>query len=369
MLGGSPPVDGSNPLSILRQLIDEDPVPLRQRNPAVPEEVAAICERALARDKDARHASAAELAEDIEAFLVTHPDWDGSTYPTRLRPISATKESIPPQPSEHRTWRRKPVAVGATVLVALTMLGLAVAFSARSYFGPADEPDEPVEEPVRSPAISRVSPGSAVAPRPSVEAKPAGRKGKAAAQPDPTAKALAMARELLQSGGSQSLARATRPKDRIKSLLEDLNVLLKANPENAEARFLRGRAYRRAGEMSSAILDFTRVLARESKNRDARTERLLAGYQLYVLYLGNLNERILRPLPLEDLDEDVQALLKEGDPVERHIARIVGALARQDYEGAGKFLDGATPTGVTSEDLPDVRMVEADALFHLAEES
>ena len=36
-------------------------------------------------------------------------------------------------------------------------------------------------------------------------AKPAGRKAKAAPQADPTARALAMARELLQSGGSQSL--------------------------------------------------------------------------------------------------------------------------------------------------------------------
>jgi serine/threonine protein kinase len=371
MLSGSPPIDGSNPLTILRQLIDEDPVPLRQRNPAVPEEVAAICERAIARDKDDRYSSAAELAEDIEAFLVTHPDWDGSTYPTRLRPVAPpSREALPAAiPSPRSWWRRRPIAAGAAAIAALTLLGLAVAIPARSFLGFGEETDDPVEEAPRPPSIFRQSPAVAVVPKPAAEGKPAGRKAKGAQAADSTARALAMARELLHSGGSQSLAGSARPKDRIKSLLEDLNVLLKANPESSEVRFLRGRAYRRAGEMSSAMLDFSQVLRREPKNLDARTERLLAGYQLHVLYLGNLSERILRPIPVEDLDEDLKALIERGDPVQRHMARMVEALARQDYDKAGTLAEGTTPTGATSEDLPDVRMIEADALFHLAEES
>src|SRR5262249_35266609 len=98
-------------------------------------------------------------------------------------------------------------------------------------------------------------------------------------------------------------------------------------------------------------------------------ERLLAGYQLHVLYMGNLNERVLRPIPIEHLEEDLRVLHKEGDAVQRYMARLIEALARQAYEQAGKLAEGTTPPGVTSEDLADVRMIEADALFHLAEES
>lgn len=370
MLTGSPPIEGSNPLSILRQLIDEDSEPVRRRNPAVPEEVATICERAIARERDARYATAADLADDIESFLAGHPDWDGSTYPTRRRPIAVpTRESIPAPDGPRRPWwRRRQVALGAIALATAAFLGIAIAIPARSFLGLAEESDEPADEPPRPPSLFQAGPATALVPKLAAESKTAGRKAKGA-QADPTAKALAMARELLQSSGSQSLARSARPKDRIKSLLEDLNVLLKTNPENIEARFLRGRAFRRAGEMSSAILDFSQVLRRDPRNLDARAERLLAGYQLHVLYLGNLNERILRPIPIEDVGEDVRALLKEGDPVPKHMARIIDALTRQDYEQAGALAEVRLPSVAGSEDFPDLRMIEANALFHLAEES
>ena len=368
MLTGSPPIDGSNPLTILRQLIDEDPVPVRQRNPAVPEEVAAICERAIAREKDARYTSAADLADDIEAFLVGHPDWDGSTYPTKFRLI--TPPAREPSPASLRPtgpwWRRRPLAVASAAVATSPSSGS----PSRSRRDRSSASRRIRTTRPRSPSDRRASSGQPrvdVDARPAAEGRPAGRKGKAAPQADPTARALATARELLQPGGTQGLARSARPRDRIKSLLEDLNVLLKANPENAELRFLRGRAFRRAGEMSSSIQDFTQVLLRDPRNSDARTERLLAGYQLHVLYLGNLNERILRPIPVEDLDEDVRGLLKEGDPLQRHLARIIGSLARQDYEQAGTLAEATTPAGVSSEDFPDVRMIEADALFHLAD--
>src|SRR5262249_32622635 len=47
MLTGRPPVDGPTALAVFRKLAEEDPVPVRELNPAVPEAVAALCERAL----------------------------------------------------------------------------------------------------------------------------------------------------------------------------------------------------------------------------------------------------------------------------------------------------------------------------------
>src|SRR5262245_30727141 len=70
MLTGRPPVEGANVLAVLRKLSDEEPVPLRELNPAVPEEVAAICARALARARQDRFASAAEFAEAVQGYLL-----------------------------------------------------------------------------------------------------------------------------------------------------------------------------------------------------------------------------------------------------------------------------------------------------------
>ena len=40
-------------------------------------------------------------------------------------------------------------------------------------------------------------------------------------------------------------------------------------------------------------------------------ERVLANYELFVLYLGNINEPLLRPVRLRRVQNDVQAL-KDG---------------------------------------------------------
>jgi serine/threonine protein kinase len=376
MLTGCPQVDGSNPLAILRQLIDENPVPVRQRNPAVPEEVAAICERAIERDKEARFASAGELAEAIETFLAGHPNWDGSSYAVKVRLVPlATPDPGSPLPlsllSLPRLWlRRRKLAAVLGGGLSLSLLGLAVLSPARSYLGMGVSQEASDDEPAVVPEVSTPVAERAKSAEPQRKAKSAAKSAKQVSPAvDPATRALAAARELLQSGGSPTLARASGTRDRFKSLLEDLSSVLKSSPSNAEVRYLRGCVFRRAGEPSSAMLDLAQVLKRDPKNRDARAERLLAGYQLYVLYMGNLNEQVLRPIPIEHLEEDLRTLLSSGDPGQHHLARLIEALARHDYEKAGKLAAEPTPPGVTSEDLADFQMVEADALFHVTEEA
>jgi WD40 repeat protein len=55
------------PLEVLRRLRDGAPVPIAARG--VPEELVAICDKAMARDARARYASSAELADDLRAYL------------------------------------------------------------------------------------------------------------------------------------------------------------------------------------------------------------------------------------------------------------------------------------------------------------
>jgi serine/threonine protein kinase len=368
MLAGCPPVDGPNALTILRQLIDEEPVPVRARNPAVAEEVAAICEHAMARDRDARFATAAEFAEAIEDYLRVHPIGDGPSWTNKPLPLVTELEgpgSAPPR-GTRTGWRRAVLAAG--VLGALGLFGLGLAGWSRirpraglepSHQTPAGEESEPaiLDDP------ETAGPPGSVTARP-----PTPRAASPITVIDPGSATVAVARQLLQLGGSPSLTRATAPRDRLKSLLEDLTSVVKSSPESTEVRYLRGCAYRRAGEPSAALADLTRVLRREPKHRDARTERLLANYQLHVLYFGNLNERALRPIRIEPVAEDVRVLLQEGDPTQRYLARLIEALARHDDELAGKLAEAGIPAGVHGEDRADVQMVEADALFHLAEE-
>ena len=205
MLTGSPPIDGSNPLTILRQLIDEDPVPVRQRNPAVPEEVATICERAIARDKDARYPRRPTWPRTSRRSSSATRTGTGRLIRRSCADHAAGAEPVPgfraadgpvvaTQAARRRVGRRRDAARSS---------GSPFAIPARSFLGSRRiRTSRPM-----SPADRRASSGPArvaVAPKPAVEGEPAGRKGKAAPHPIPTARALAMARELLQPGGSRA---------------------------------------------------------------------------------------------------------------------------------------------------------------------
>jgi serine/threonine-protein kinase len=61
-------------LQILRRLADNDVPQIATIEAGIPPALAAICERALHPDPASRHATAAELRQEIEAFLRAHSD-------------------------------------------------------------------------------------------------------------------------------------------------------------------------------------------------------------------------------------------------------------------------------------------------------
>lgn len=73
LLAGQPPYVPPgvriSPRTILARVIDGPPQPLHKLAPGTPPELIAICEKAMAREKKDRYASALELAEDLQAFL------------------------------------------------------------------------------------------------------------------------------------------------------------------------------------------------------------------------------------------------------------------------------------------------------------
>ncbi|MEZ4300481.1 MAG: bifunctional serine/threonine-protein kinase/formylglycine-generating enzyme family protein [Polyangiaceae bacterium] len=71
VLTGYPPYEGSTVLSVLRQVLTTPPAPPKERNPSrsMPDELIAICERAMRRNISERYPDAADLARAVVEWL------------------------------------------------------------------------------------------------------------------------------------------------------------------------------------------------------------------------------------------------------------------------------------------------------------
>src|SRR5207247_1340011 len=97
MLCGQPPYSGEIPSAVIGKLLHEDPPALDTRRPGVPPPLAAICERAMARNPADRYQSASSLAEALESF-VSEARVDSEKIPSRAsRPSGSTRTDIPPR--------------------------------------------------------------------------------------------------------------------------------------------------------------------------------------------------------------------------------------------------------------------------------
>jgi serine/threonine protein kinase len=111
-----PAVAGRDRQEVLRQIERHEPVPPRRRNKAIPRDLETIVLKAMAKEPNARYATAQELANDLRRFLED-------------RPIQARRPSLW---QRARKWgrRHRPVvmasAVAAAVIIVLGVAGLAV---------------------------------------------------------------------------------------------------------------------------------------------------------------------------------------------------------------------------------------------------
>jgi tetratricopeptide (TPR) repeat protein len=323
MLTGKPPVEGANALAMLRQLSDEDPVPVRQRNSDVPPEVAAICHRALAREKEARFASAALMADAIQGYLLDKFLGHGDAGEPAPLPAPPTRLALPAPRKRHHRWL---VAASFAVLLAALAAGLSSWAYWHGYFGVNGESLTAAERAVVEQSHARLK-----APVPIPE------------------------RGL--------------PRDAFAAELDTLNDLLRQHPNDAGTRWLRARANRRAGEYQAAIDDLTTLLRTQPDHISAGMERLLATYQLSVLYLGNLNEPFLRARRRDWMVDDLALLARHGVPWQTRMAELINALARHDYAEAGRIAAGPGQGGPDPVDQADLAMLETDAFLHAADEA
>lgn len=68
-LTGKLPFEAEGGVNILYRVIHDEPLPVRQHDPSVPRELAAICAKAMAKKKGWRYASGREVGRDIERYF------------------------------------------------------------------------------------------------------------------------------------------------------------------------------------------------------------------------------------------------------------------------------------------------------------
>ena len=100
-------ISGDDRQEIFRRIAEEEPVPVRRINPAVPVDLATIVTKALSKDPSNRYETAWHLAADLGRFL------DGL-------PITARRSG--PLTRSWRWCRRKPVLAGLAASLGLAVL-------------------------------------------------------------------------------------------------------------------------------------------------------------------------------------------------------------------------------------------------------
>jgi DNA-binding beta-propeller fold protein YncE len=126
---GQPAFLASTPLAVLKRVSDDAPSPIRQVNPAIPEEVVALINRLLAKDPVQRFQSAAEVADLLEQQIVQVQRQQRNGTPT----AAPTRQAAL---SRAAARRRKFLAAGSATLLLLLGAGITAIFLCPPFRGP-----------------------------------------------------------------------------------------------------------------------------------------------------------------------------------------------------------------------------------------
>jgi WD40 repeat protein/tRNA A-37 threonylcarbamoyl transferase component Bud32 len=101
VLTGRPPFQGSNDIDIVQQVLTVEPLAPRRLRPDVPRDLETICLKCLEKDPKRRYESAAQLTDDLRAFMAGEPilarpagTWARAAKWTRRRPAVAALSGV-----------------------------------------------------------------------------------------------------------------------------------------------------------------------------------------------------------------------------------------------------------------------------------
>jgi tetratricopeptide (TPR) repeat protein len=218
---GRPPFRADSPLSILRKVTDEQPRPIRSRNPEIPDALVASISRLMAKNPDDRYQSAADVAEVFANLLAEIQQPGFHSVPS----VRSSPAAAPSPTARHRATLLLSAALG------MLLLGIVVALipSVRRHLS------------FRNFSADLGTGRTPASNQPSAET-PDDRETRLVAEMN-----LGRARLALANG---KLAEA----------LERFDVVLRIDPNNAEAVSGRGHVFQNMGSYPQALDAFNRAI-------------------------------------------------------------------------------------------------------------
>ncbi len=141
MSSGSVPFEGNTSAVIFNGILEKDPPPLLDRNPALPPKLSEIVDRALEKDRDMRFQTAAEIRAELKRLkrdtTSSKSSIAAATSSVRssaaLNPVSSSSAILISEAKRHKT----PLLIGAGVL---GLILIAAGFGVYSALRPKSEP-------------------------------------------------------------------------------------------------------------------------------------------------------------------------------------------------------------------------------------
>src|SRR5262249_44188511 len=118
MCTGQPPFKGSNSLSILKRVCEENPRPIQEINPDVPAWLVEVVGKLMAKATDGRYQSAAAVADLLQQHLAVLQQPTGVNLVVLAPPTKTGKASA----GRRRRWPWAAGAVGLCLVVAAVVV-------------------------------------------------------------------------------------------------------------------------------------------------------------------------------------------------------------------------------------------------------